>query len=581
MGDSTLKKSFVTLFLCSLFLSLTVAFFSPFEVVLMNASEFRFSVNMIWSFQLIAVVAGATVISLLLFLLPARVGRIVSACIVGFGCAFWTQMLFLNGRMVSLTGQEMIVSRLWQLLDIFAWTALIVGFLVLGIVLVRKNQKTLDLILRGVSAALIVMQSVAFVTLFLIANTGNKGFDRYLTTEKEFEFSSGTNVVEFILDTADGRRLQQMLENYPELNESLSGWTVYPNVTSTYSRTYPSLTYMLTGEKCYFDQGVRDYIDEAFEKSDFLKRLNDASTDIRVLTMDPALIGNNVDDYIANSFKYKYDLFSNLNLAKLEDNLISISLFKGMPYVLKGRFSYEIEDVNYSSYKPLSDSYGSFDHWADPNFYNAFHANPPTVTDDYSKAFRFYHLWGNHPGTFWNENMDPGPTSDYVNALRGSFKMIESFANYFKDLGIFDNTMFIVTSDHGSSGGGEVLEPDLPACPILLVKYPNSDTGKPLEFNMAPVAHEDLFATIEQTFGLTASGIGSGKALDEIPEADARKRYYNYSALYSDEDGEIALIEYEVDGDARDTDNWHKTGNWWDINYSYNTVSAKRYKDAQ
>jgi hypothetical protein len=64
----------------------------------------------------------------------------------------------------------------------------------------------------------------------------------------------------------------------------------------------------------------------------------------------------------------------------------------------------------------------------------------------------------------------------------------------------------------------------------------------------------------------------SGKA-----ENETRRRLYYYTALYSDTDGEIALREYEINGDANDLANWQPTGNWWNIDYSVNKVSETRF----
>lgn len=577
-NKSRMHKSFITALICSLMLTMTVCFFSPLEVILTNSGEFRFPLENIWWLQLIIGIASALILALIIYTLPPKAGKICSAVILGIGVAMWVQMLFMNGKMVSLTGEEMSTTPTFIALNLLIWVVIIAAIIISVVVLIKK-RKNPDSIMRGIAIALIFTQSVAFISLCFTRDKSNVDPDHTLTTEGEFQLSSGTNVIEFIIDTADGRTLQKTINNYPELNDRFSGWTWYPNTTSLYSRTYPSLTYMLTGEKCYFDREPQAFANDAFEKGFFLKRLSEASTDVRVFTMNPSMIGNNVSSYIANSSGYQYGLFKNLNIPGLEKNLANISLYKGMPYAFKDAFVYEASAVNMSSFKPQANGGGSYDHYRDPDFYAAFNATPPTVTKDYSKAFRFYHLFGNHPGVNWDENLQPNQPNDRVNALRGSLRLVESFADYMKDIGVYDDAFIIVTADHGSSGGGETLRADIPACPILLVKYPNSDKSQSLAINNAPVAHEDLFASIEKALNVPVSGTGSGKALDEYSEGDIRKRYYNYSALYSDQDGEIALLEYEIEGDARNVESWKQSGRWWSIDYSFNKVSNQRYQD--
>ena len=65
------KKPFLTIFLCVLLPALTVLFFSPLEVVALNAGEFFFPLANVWWFQLLVCLAGSLLLALLLSLLPA------------------------------------------------------------------------------------------------------------------------------------------------------------------------------------------------------------------------------------------------------------------------------------------------------------------------------------------------------------------------------------------------------------------------------------------------------------------------------------------------------------------------------
>ena len=58
-----------------------------------------------------------------------------------------------------------------------------------------------------------------------------------------------------------------------------------------------------------------------------------------------------------------------------------------------------------------------------------------------------------------------------------------------------------------------------------------------------------------------------------------RERKYYHTALVSDIDGEIALREYSIKGDARNLESYTPTGNNWDVNYSKRAVSKNRLKD--
>ena len=100
------KKPFLTILLCNLFASLTVLFFSPMEVILANAGEFFFPFANVWWFQLLVALAAALLLTGLFCLLPSRAGLVASALSLGFGLAAYVQVLFMNGHMVSLTGER-------------------------------------------------------------------------------------------------------------------------------------------------------------------------------------------------------------------------------------------------------------------------------------------------------------------------------------------------------------------------------------------------------------------------------------------------------------------------------------------
>lgn len=63
-----------------------------------------------------------------------------------------------------------------------------------------------------------------------------------------------------------------------------------------------------------------------------------------------------------------------------------------------------------------------------------------------------------------------------------------------------------------------------------------------------------------------------GKTIFEYEEDERRGRFYYYTALYSDEEGEVELREYKIVGDARNKENYEFTGRTWPVLYSLNKV---------
>ena len=167
-------------------------------------------------------------------------------------------------------------------------------------------------------------------------------------------------------------------------------------------------------------------------------------------------------------------------------------------------------------------------------------------------------------------------------AVIGDFHIIEDYIQRMQELGIYEDSTIIITADHGGGVKNlrEDLEIPLPICPVFLVKEAGKGTEEPFRISDAPVSHEDLFPTILAAYGLGYGEFAdNGQPVYEIAEDAQRERYFYFTAFLSDADGEIALREYLVDGDARQQENWKLTGRNWDINYSQRAVSKKRLSD--
>lgn len=569
------KAKLLTALLCNLFLAGTVLYFAPMEVYVGNLSSFVMPFEHVWWIMLAATLAAALLLTVVEMLLPRKVTLLLSALTAGLALCCYVQSMFLNGGMVTLTGEEMDITPAGVTVNLVIWAAILLAVLAGVIVLlIKKKEQLAHNVLRYVSAALTGIQALALVTLIFTSDLSGGELETFLTGNGQFELSKGENVVVFILDTSDASVVNEALAQYPELHNELSGFTYYPNTTSTYSRTFPSLTYMLTGERFYFNEDPAGYVDRAFAGGTLLRDMHAAGTDVRIFTDDLGMIGNAASDIIANSTNYAYNQLENLSLPGLVQGMGTISLYKLAPYALKEEFEYDAFDIGAES-MTLEETYFSN---LDCDFYYELVDQTLTATADYDKAFRFYHLWGNHPGYCWDANLDFvfDYTPAQVDAMCGSLRMVVTYVQQMKALGVYDQSTVIITADHGYSGGGDSLDLPKAAAPLMMIK-PAGAADSPLVISNAPVCHEDLPATYLQGLGIDAAAYG--RTLLDIPEDEARQRTYYYTALFSDEDGEIALREYLVDGNALELASYQPTDNWWDVEYSMANVSDKSFEE--
>ena len=181
------------------------------------------------------------------------------------------------------------------------------------------------------------------------------------------------------------RRLQDLEAQYPDMFDSLDGFTYYQNSVSHHSRTYPSIPYLLTKQTCYFDVPYPDYIANAHQTSTFLEEIKATGADTRIYTsssyVDDSLMGV-VDNYKT------YDSSSILAVKPfyLIKKMLKISLYRILPYLFKDYFQYSSNEINNQVIN--NDKVGIYE--SDDIFARYVRDYGLTVDESYEKAFRFY-----------------------------------------------------------------------------------------------------------------------------------------------------------------------------------------------
>lgn len=560
-----------------LFACFTILFFSPMEIFLGNIIEFKFSAN---TATLILSVFSALItvfLSLAVSLFSIKALRIVNLSVFSFGLCAYLQSILLNGSMGSLTGDSDVYPTKLIIFNAIVWV--LVFAVVFAAWLIFKKVKKAKFVFSGmrfVSIALVCMQLVGFLSLYINLDKNiNDIKNSYFTDIGKLELAKDQNTVMFIVDTCDGSLVEEALVEYPDMFDNFGGFTYFPNMTTTHSRTYPSITYMLSGQKCYFDKPYTQYIDDAFKNSTFIKDINDLGTDIRLFT-EPQYIAESVLGDIDNHLTYDNEALSSMNITGFIKQASTVSAYRFAPYVAKKAFAYTSASVNDSSMKPLPNKSSLLD---DIAFFQNINNYGVTVNSSYDKTFRMYHMYGPHGGCQMGAKGELKPGVSKVESTRGCLYLIEQYISHMKKSGTFDNSTIIITADHGFSSASDDLKLHNATSCIMMVKPANTNDSEAIKTSLAPVCHEDLFATIIESLGGDYSKYG--RTIWEIGESENRERKYYHTALYSDVDGEVALREYSIIGDARYLENYYLTGEYWDVQYSERAVSKHRLDEEE
>ena len=170
---------------------------------------------------------------------------------------------------------------------------------------------------------------------------------------------------------------------------------------------------------------------------------------------------------------------------------------------------------------------------------------PVTFTD--KKQFKFIHTNGVHPPY----NMDGElnrvneKNSSETKEMQASLKLLSSYIDLLKTNNVYDNTVIIITADHGYNNGERMGKQN----PILYIKGIN-ETNDSLNISDKKVSHLDL----SDAYLKLLDGEKARDLFQEFTSNRVRKLIWYVFRK------ENHMVEYTLDGHAWEVNKLKKTG---------------------
>ena len=543
----------------------TFIMFGPFELYIANMSYLVFGIKQLLPPIIIAGIIILAVFTVLLALLRGKIFNAVVSIVIGITIAGYIQGNYINIDHGTLDGTGIVWQDFkWQMLvNLFVWAAIIL----VPVIFCYFSRDIWKSFVRIVSLVLVAMQ--VFGAVYLVIKSAyqinsNISDDGYFECSEQFKVSKNKNTIVFLLDRMDKKYMDELLKRDPELCEKLSGFTYYKNFTGSYSRTFPSVAYLLSGVKYDYDIPSAEYMKKAMSESNFFGALQAAGYESRLYT-DTQYVTGSVESF-NGTVKNAKSTEGKAKPMKILSAMLNLSAYRYSPEAMKPYF--HIYTDNIAQKYIFGNKDGSIYTVDDAEFYAAFRKKGIT-TEDNAGSFVFYHLQGAHDPFTMNEKGE-AVTLDYLNyeesmykQIRGDFKMILSYIKQLKAAGVYDNTTIIITADHGRTGTAPSLEEATgenygERVLTLLIKEAGADTKQPLKTSMKQVCQANLHKTFLRSMGVNYEDDGVS-AIEDIGEDEEVTRYFYMSGsnnLKASRD--VNLITYEIKGDANDFSNWKR-----------------------
>lgn len=543
----------------------TFIMFGPFELYIANMSYLVFGIKQLLPPIIIAGIIILAVFTVLFALLRGKIFNAVVSIVIGITIAGYIQGNYINIDHGTLDGTGIVWQDFkWQMLvNLFVWAAIIL----VPVIFCYFSRDIWKSFVRIVSLVLVAMQifgAVYLVIKYAYQINSNISDDGYFECSEQFKVSKNKNTIVFLLDRMDKKYMDELLKRDPELCEKLSGFTYYKNFTGSYSRTFPSVAYLLSGVKYDYDIPSAEYMKKAMSESNFFGALQAAGYESRLYT-DTQYVTGSVESF-NGTVKNAKSTEGKAKPMKILSAMLNLSAYRYSPEAMKPYF--HIYTDNIAQKYILGNKDGSIYTVDDAEFYAAFRKKGIT-TEDNAGSFVFYHLQGAHDPFTMNEKGE-AVTLDYLNyeesmykQIRGDFKMILSYIKQLKAAGVYDNTTIIITADHGRTGTAPSLEEATgenygERVLTLLIKEAGADTKQPLKTSMKQVCQANLHKTFLRSMGVNYEDDGV-RAIEDIGEDEEITRYFYMSGSNSlKASRDVNLITYEIKGDANDFSNWKR-----------------------
>ena len=392
--------------------------------------------------------------------------------------------------------------------------------------------------------------------------------------ESVFAFSSVGNLVHLLPDGFQSDVVQQVFEENPGLADKFSGFTFFSDHVGVHQGTAPSMITMLTGKSFDLRAGFSYPVDGPFiRENSYPVQLEEAGYQVDYLPISRFICPASANACIARPFNdmkarglYRHrteDITYSVRL------LADLSLFRLTPMYLKEKIH------NHGKWFFADTTLDGSSPWPDPVIREL--AENIHVVDD-RPVYKWHHYVGTHIPAKWDAgcgqlNEPSKEREDYLAQAHCILQGIGQLIDRLVEVGIYDQTAFIISGDHGhnvapndlarkplnASMGAGVLATGRPA---LLVKEKGNQS--PLAFSSLPTSMMDIFPSALKLAGLPAGG----RSVFEIPATQDRKRYYRvYPGTDFYTGNPIRYVEYTVTQPATD-------GEQWEITDIYNNLEA-------
>lgn len=543
---------------------LPLCLFGPYTIYAGNESEFTAP---FWLIERTLLLAGAAIVLALVgvgLLLPGRVLRAYVVLLFGVGLVMWIQGNFLQPDYAAFTGAEIDwTMESWRNpYEVTMWVAL-------PLLCVAATKYLLP-IAPFASGALVALQAAWLVTSSFGAGAEARS-EWQGPAEGMFDLSRTRNAIHIVLDGFQSEMFGEILEEDRQtLDRSWSGAVFFADHLGAFPSTIVSIPAMLTGTVYRNERNLQRYIRDHFEQGSLFKSLRAGG--FRV----DSVAGMQYDSRSASHYfrvprpYVSYQEYTQFAAWQLAD----MSLFRHAPHILRPAI-YNDEAWRLQTMLGPGDTRSRRLHSVNGAVVLAELAQRVRLTTD-EPLYKYVHVGIPHlpvavDATCAFVGTLRATREHYKAQARCAIRRVTALLDRMKELGVYDNSLVVIASDHGNGfkplkfgndrqvPAGELSSIAGRSMALLIVKAPGR--SGPVRVSYAPTAITDIPATALGALGVKHSLPGES-ALELAEDAPRQRVFTMYDWEHDDWSQRYfeALDIMEVRGRLLDGNNWTLAG---------------------
>lgn len=528
-------------------------------------------------------------IGCVLAVLSETAARIYAAVLVAIGLTLWGQGNLWNADYGVLAGREV---------DLAEHAARAPYELAVFIVASLAALALYRPISRVAPFAAVVFIGVQ--ALGALVNSSGPAADRARWIEPPpeiYQFSSDRNVIHIVLDEFQSDVFTEILQqDRAALDTQFSGFTYFADHAGAFPTTSMAMPAMLTGVEYRNEEYAPEFVRKAFRDSSIFEKVSRAGYAVDVMSIVPIAsfeewIGPEASpNWKGARFRIRKPFISQGDYREVSARQLSeLSLFRHVPHSLKA-FSVERSGTFYRAiWMDRGDSPAQIRrHEASNSVAFLEHFTGLMSVGRDRPAYKLIHVGVPHrPVVVDRECRFIGLTDmsreSYTDQSRCAVRLVASLLDRVRTLGIYDNSLIIVSSDHGTdllplgfTGKSDSLSllpgPSTSRLPgtagsakaIMFIKPPKS--AGPISISDAPTSHVDLPATILDVLGLPG-GSSDMSMLKRDPRQPRTRIYAMYDPRQRFPKQYLDRIDLlAIEGPTTDAASWHVQRSIWNPN---------------